>query len=168
MPPRWPAAGPEGRPQHHRTRTVPSQPASATATALTKANPQSFKMDQNEIRTCPMDLDRLCALRYYLRRPSINILLILELFSNVKMTLKGGVVPTHLRDIELSQSFCSAAPAASNPTVFSSHTALAPSSSHQPTNIIFFSHHSSHQLQLQLQPSEQSEYGQLVILGVHQ
>jgi len=53
------------------------------------------------------------------------------------------------------QSLCSAAPAASSPTVFFSHTALAPASSHQPVNSIFLSHHSNHQLQLQ--PSEQSE-----------
>jgi len=51
----------------------------------------------------------------------------------------------------------SSTPAASSPTVFFSHTAPAPASSHQPVNSIFLSHHSSHQLQLQLQPSEQSE-----------
>jgi hypothetical protein len=50
-------------------------------------------------------------------------------------------------------ALCSAAPAASSPTMFSSHTAPAPAYSHQPANSIFLSHHSSHQLQ----PSEQSD-----------
>ena len=61
-----------------------------------------------------------------------------------------------------SHSPCSAAPAASSPTVFFSHTAPAPVSSHQPANSIFLSHHSSHQLQLQ--PSEQSDYGFVLTL----
>ena len=51
-----------------------------------------------------------------------------------------------------TQTLCSAAPAASSLTVFSSHTAPIPASNHQPANSIFLSHHSSHQLQLQ--PSE--------------
>ena len=54
-----------------------------------------------------------------------------------------------------TQTLCSAAPAASSLTVFSSHTAPVPASNHQPANSIFLSHHSSHQLQLQ--PNEQSE-----------
>ena len=56
---------------------------------------------------------------------------------------------------ENSYSLCSTAPTASSSTVFSSHTTLAPASSHQPANSIFLSHHSRHQLQLQ--PSEQSD-----------
>ena len=59
------------------------------------------------------------------------------------------------KSIILWESLCSAAPPASSSTVFSSHTAPAPASSHQPANIIFLLYHSrtSHQLQ----PSEQSE-----------
>ena len=54
-----------------------------------------------------------------------------------------------------SHPLCSAVLAASSPTVFSSYTVPAPASSHQPANSIFFSHHSSHQLQLQ--PSKHSD-----------
>ena len=53
-----------------------------------------------------------------------------------------------------SLPLCSAAPAPSSPTVFSSHTAPTSASNYQPANNIFLSHHSSHQLQFQ--PSEQS------------
>ena len=52
-----------------------------------------------------------------------------------------------------TQALYLAAPAASSPIVFSSHTAPVPASSHQSANSIFLSHHSSHQLQ----PSEESE-----------
>jgi len=53
----------------------------------------------------------------------------------------------------------SSTPAASSPTVFSSHPAPAPApaSSHQPANSIFLSHHSS--TSHQHQHSEQSDKG---------
>ena len=41
-------------------------------------------------------------------------------------------------------SICSSAPAASSPTMYSSHTVPALAFSHQPTNNIFLSHHSNH------------------------
>jgi len=45
----------------------------------------------------------------------------------------------------------------SSATVFPSHIAPAPASSHQPGNSIFLSQHSSSSLQLQLQPTERSD-----------